>query len=212
MSESNLLQSLLPDLTPEQVEALERLPELYGEWNAKINLISRKDIDNIMPHHILHSLCIARVFRFAPGATVLDFGTGGGFPGIPLAIVFPEVQFHLIDSIGKKIRVVQDITERLGLKNVTTDQVRGEQLTARYTYVVSRAVTSTRQLWQWVRPLLLPRENVTPPNGLIMLKGGPIEHEIATFGQRAQVWPLQELLPDPYFEDKHLILIQALSK
>ena len=207
------IEQLFPWIPPTRVDLLLQLPALYADWNAKINLISRKDIDALMPHHVYHSLCIGACYPLAAGTTALDFGTGGGFPGIPLAIAFPDVQFHLIDSVGKKVRVVEDIAQQLGLTNVTTQQVRGEELTGHYTYVVSRAVAELSQLWRWVRPLLPPVDNLPQPNGLLALKGGDFLHrELAPFGKRIQTWPLRQIIDSDYYDEKFLIFVPAAAE
>lgn len=212
MPHSLPLQDLFPSLTDAQSETLLQLAELYKAWNEKINLISRKDIDNILPHHIIHSLSILYPFTFPKGSSALDFGTGGGLPGIPLAIALPHVQFHLIDSVGKKIRVVQEIAQELKLTNITAQQIRGEELKRQYTYVISRAVTDLPQLWRWSRGLLLPSNPDSPPNGLIALKGGDTRRELAPFGSRAKIWEISDFLPLPYFQEKRIVFVPARSR
>lgn len=205
------LQARFPMLEDGQVELLLQLRELYTEWNAKINLISRKDIGYLLEHHVVHSLAPLLVYPFQAGKRVLDFGTGGGFPGIPLAIARPDVEFHLVDSVGKKIRVVQDVAQQLGLKNVIAEQVRGEELKPGYSYVASRAVTDLGQLWRWTRKLMRPEPDIEPANGLLAYKGGPLGSELAPFGKRPTVWELAPLLQDSHYEEKRLILIPAVK-
>ena len=173
-----IINKYFPNLTEQQRERFAALDELYRDWNSKINVISRKDIDNLYEHHILHSLGIAEIINFKPGTRIMDLGTGGGFPGIPLAIMFPEVQFHLVDSIGKKIRVCDEVRNALGLTNVTTEWTRGENLKDKYDFVVSRAVMPLTDLVKLVRKNISPKAQNAMPNGLICLKGGELEHEV----------------------------------
>ncbi|PIE84324.1 MAG: 16S rRNA (guanine(527)-N(7))-methyltransferase RsmG [Bacteroidia bacterium] len=200
------LAAIYPALGEAQLQQLVHLGDCYREWNAKINLISRQDIGNVVRHHVVHSLAPTLFLDFRSGCRVLDFGTGGGLPGLPLAIAHPEVEFHLVDSIGKKIRVVQAIARELGLENVTAEQVRGEQLKGQYAWVVSRGVTDMVQLWQWVRGLLVA-EGGAQPNGLIAYKGGDLRRELASFGRRATIWELAGRLPGEWFEGKQLVRI-----
>jgi len=185
---------------------------LYNEWNSKINVISRKDVDSLYEKHVLHSLSIATAFEFAPGSSIIDLGTGGGFPGIPLAIFFPEVQFMLVDSIGKKIKVVDAVAEAIGLKNVTTRHSRIEDIKdRRFDFVVSRAVAPLKDLWMWSKPLL----KKTNPNaggnqrGLICLKGGDLAQEISESGCRPRSMEIYELFQEEYFRDKFLLFVPA---
>ncbi len=207
-------------LTPEQRERFDALDTLYRDWNAKINVISRKDIDNLYEHHVLHSLGIAEVINFRPGTRVMDLGTGGGFPGIPLAILFPEVQFHLVDSIGKKIRVCNEVISALGLTNVTTQQARAEEikyqkspsasllLPARFDFVVSRAVMPLADLVKAARPHISQKHQNALPNGLIALKGGELEHEAATVRGTKIITPLSDYFSEEYFQTKKVIYVQ----
>ncbi|MDP4211478.1 MAG: 16S rRNA (guanine(527)-N(7))-methyltransferase RsmG [Bacteroidota bacterium] len=205
------------DFTPEQLEQLAALEALYGHWNTQINVISRKDIGSLYEKHVLHSLSIAAVFDFPPGSRVIDIGTGGGFPGIPLAIFFPEVDFHLVDSIGKKLKVVEGIKEALGLKNVSTEHIRAEEIKGRkFDVAVSRAAASLRELWEWSRPLLknqMPQqtrdsENGRPfASGLICLKGGDLNSEISDSGSRPGITDVHQLFPEPAFIEKYLLHI-----
>lgn len=192
-------------LTNLQQQQFAQLDPLYREWNSKINVISRKDIDELSIHHVLHSLAIAKFIRFFPGTTVLDVGTGGGFPGIPLAIMFPEVQFHLIDSIGKKIKVVQEIASALGLSNVNAQQKRAEELKSQYDFVVSRAVTSFPDFVAITRHLIAKEQHNPIPNGILYLKGGDFADELKPFGRKAAVISLTEFYQEPFFETKKLI-------
>ena len=182
-----------------------RLESLYAEWNAQINVISRKDFDSLYEKHVLHSMSIAKFIRFAPGTKILDVGTGGGFPGIPLAILFPEVHFHLVDSIGKKIKVVNGITESLGLKNVLAEQKRAEQLNEKYDFVVSRAVTGLPEFVPWVKNNISPKQKNAIPNGILYLKGGDVQSEIKPFGKNIFVQNISDYFDEEFFETKKLI-------
>ena len=194
-------------LTDTQAQQFAALEVLYPEWNSKINLISRKDIENLEEHHLLHSLSIAKFIQFQPGTTILDVGTGGGFPGIPLAILFPECQFTLIDSIGKKIRVAQDIAERIGLTNVECIQERAEDEKRQFDFVVSRAVMPLPDLVKLVRKNIHHRHKNAMPNGLIVLKGGNLDGEIHPFRNLAEVTALQTFFPTEWFSTKSLIYL-----
>jgi len=205
------INTYYPNLSTEQQALFEQLGPLYKDWNQKINVISRKDIDNIYTHHILHSLAIAAVIRFRSDAEVLDLGTGGGFPGIPLAILFPNVQFTLIDGTLKKVKVVQAVIEALDLKNVEAQQMRAEELKKRkFDFVVTRAVARLHQLTIWTKPLL-KRKDVHPvPNGLIALKGGNIQAEIKEMpkGHYTEIYPIQDFFKEAYFEEKYVVYTQ----
>ena len=192
-------------LSEHQEQQLAALGVLYPEWNAKINVISRKDIDNLYEHHILHSLAIAKFLQFQPGTTVLDVGTGGGFPGIPLAIMFPEVQFTLIDSIGKKIRVATEIAASIGLTNVTCKQLRAEEEKGRYDFVVSRAVMPLGDLKKLVQKNISRQQHNALPNGLIVLKGGELQAEVYPFRNVAEVVSLSEWFDEEFFKTKKII-------
>lgn len=197
----------LTDLQTQQFAALE---ELYPEWNAKINLISRKDIDNLVEHHLLHSLAIAQVLRFAPGTTIMDIGTGGGFPGIPLAILFPECHFTLIDGVGKKIMVAQDIAQRIGLTNVECLHLRAEDEKRQFDFVVSRAVMPLPDLVKLVRKNVHHRHRNAMPNGLIVLKGGNLDAEVQPFRHLAEVTEISTLSPafsGDWFKEKRVIYL-----
>jgi 16S rRNA (guanine527-N7)-methyltransferase len=197
------------DFTPKQIKQFAELDALYRDWNEKINVISRKDIDSLYEKHVLHSLAIAAEFPFAPGIEVLDIGTGGGFPGIPLAIFFPEVRFHLVDSVGKKIKVVNEVASAIGLKNVTTLHGRVETIRGRrFDFAVSRAVAPLKDLWSWARPLLRNERSMEEhKNGLICLKGGDLAAEIAESRLRPHVRDIHTIFPEPCFEEKYLIYI-----
>ena len=176
-----ILKKYFPELTEDQIDKFSRLEDLYRDWNGKINVISRKDIDALYLRHVLHSLGIAKVQKFNAGARVLDVGTGGGFPGIPLAILFPETQFQLVDSIGKKIKVVQGVSESLGLKNLTAHHMRAEEVKGEFDFVVSRAVTTMPAFVKWVRSKVSKKQNHELRNGILYLKGGDLSEELATY-------------------------------
>jgi 16S rRNA (guanine527-N7)-methyltransferase len=202
-----LIQKYFPELTPEQLKQFSQLEGLYSEWNAKINVISRKDIGELCGRHVLHSLSIAKFIRFVPGTQVLDVGTGGGFPGIPLAILFPGTWFHLVDSIGKKIKVVKAVAESLELKNVTTEQIRAEQLKDKYDFVVSRAVTQLPEFVTWIRKNISLKQQNALPNGVISLKGGNLEGEVRPFRKTAFIQELSEYFEEEFFKTKKLVYI-----
>lgn len=210
MNDRDLLMAHFPNLPASRLDALCQLPALYREWNDKINLVSRKDIENVMGHHVLHSLFILNAVPFQAGDRVLDFGTGGGFPGIPLAAACPDVHFHLIDSVGKKVKAAEAIAREAGLANVTCQQIRGEELQGEYDYVVSRAVGDLSQLWRWTKHLMRLEEGREPANGLLVLKGGFLSPEVSPFGKRVKVWPITDWTDDPYYEEKYLLLVPAL--
>jgi 16S rRNA (guanine527-N7)-methyltransferase len=196
-----------PELSDRQKEQLAALYEVYADWNAKINVISRKDIENLYLHHVLHSLGIVRMLRFSDGSSVMDLGTGGGFPGIPLAIFFPEVHFHLIDSIGKKIRVAQAVAEAIELKNVSFRHGRGEEEKALFDFVVSRAVMPLGDLVKIVSKNIKKQQQNALPNGLICLKGGELQHEILPFRKKALSLELSDYFKEPYFKTKKVVYI-----
>ena len=196
------------EFSPDQLRQLEFLLPLYREWNEKINVISRKDMDNFYLHHVLHSLTIATQFEFAKGSTVLDLGCGGGFPGIPLAIFFPDTHFYMVDSINKKLKVVQEIATAVGLHNITVKHTRVEDIKDRkFENVVSRAVAPMKELWRWSKPLIkkTKSENENTPNGLICLKGGDLTQEIQESGCKPYVWDIDTLFPEDYFREKFML-------
>lgn len=196
------------ELTDVQREQFAQLDALYREWNAKINVISRKDIDNLYSHHVLHSLGIAKVINFRPGTKIMDIGTGGGFPGIPLAIIFPECQFKLIDSIGKKIKVATAVAQAIGLKNVQIEHRNVMEEKAKYDFVVSRAVMNASDLVKLVRKNISREQRNALPNGLICLKGGDVTEEMAPFANCSEVWNLSQYFDDAFFETKKVTYIQ----
>ncbi len=196
-----------PQLTEQQQRQFAALDALYRDWNAKINVISRKDIDNLYPHHVLHSLGIAKVITFRPGTHVMDIGTGGGFPGIPLAILFPEVQFHLLDSIGKKIKVTQSVADALELTNVRTSHKNVMEEKEKYDFVVSRAVMQMEDLVRLVRKNVHHEQRNSLPNGLICLKGGDIQQEMRPFKHCCDVWPLHTYFEEEFFETKKVAYV-----
>ncbi len=195
-----------PTLTEKQIEQFSRLGDLYKEWNEQINVVSRKDIDELYVNHILHSLAIAKVMEFSDGSKVLDVGTGGGLPGIPLAILFPKVHFHLVDSIGKKIKVVNGITTSLGLENVKAEQKRAEELTEQYDFVVSRAVTAMPRFVEWIRGKFAKQNNNPLPNGLLYLKGGDLTEELADF-PKAELHSISDFFDEDFFETKKVVYL-----
>ena len=194
-------------LTDRQAEQFAQLDALYRDWNSKINVISRKDIDNLYEHHVLHSLAIAKLLPFMPGTTIMDVGTGGGFPGIPLAIMFPECQFLLIDSIGKKIKVTSEVAQALGLTNVVCKQERAEEEKQKFEFVVSRAVMPLPDLVKLVRKNISNKHKNAVPNGLIVLKGGDLKAELAPFQKTAEVTPCSDYFRGEWFIGKQLIYL-----
>lgn len=207
MVKPDIIFKYFPDLTQQQIEQFEKLYELYSFWNSQINVISRKDIDELYERHILHSLGIAKFCTFKPGEKVLDVGTGGGFPGIPLAILFPETQFHLVDSIGKKIKVVNEVASALGLKNVKGSHSRAEQITDKYNFVVSRAVTRLGDFYPWVRGKFA-KENINAlRNGILYLKGGDLTEEIKESKLKAELYPLSAYFEEDFFDTKYVVYI-----
>ncbi|MFV0590075.1 MAG: 16S rRNA (guanine(527)-N(7))-methyltransferase RsmG [Draconibacterium sp.] len=194
-----------PGLSDQQITLFRQLEPLYAEWNAQINVISRKDFSEFYERHVLHSLGIAKLIRFNKGTKVLDVGTGGGFPGIPLAILFPEAHFHLVDSIGKKIKVVNKVVEGLGIKNVRAEQIRAEQLTEKYDFVVSRAVTQLPEFVPWVQKNISKKQMNALPNGIIYLKGGDLTEELKPFRKRVFVQDLSEYFSEAFFETKKVV-------
>lgn len=206
----DIILKYFTDFTPLQLDQFRQLENLYKEWNEKINVISRKDIDSLYERHVLHSLSIAAAFSFQPGASIIDIGTGGGFPGIPLAVFFPEVQFHLVDSIGKKLKVVEAVASAIGLRNLSIQHIRAEEIKGRkFDFAVSRAVAPLKELWKWSKPLLQlskqGKENPAP--GLICLKGGDLSAEIQESHTRPRVMEIFEIFPEAFFTEKYLLYV-----
>lgn len=201
-----LILKYFSEFTDEQIAQLTALEELYKEWNAKINVISRKDIESIYLHHVLHSLSIAAIADFRPGTQVIDIGCGGGFPGVPLAIFFPETEFHLVDSIAKKLKVVDAVCEGAGIKNITIQHTRAEEIKNRkFDFAVSRAVAPLKDLWTWAAPLIRKGTNNGIAQGLICLKGGDLNQEISESGLRPKMMPIFKIFPEEYFQEKYII-------
>ena len=196
-----------PNLTPQQQEQFAALDGLYRHWNAQINVISRQDIDALYEKHVLHSLSIAKIIDFKIGTEILDVGTGGGFPGIPLAILYPMVDFHLVDGIGKKIKVVQEVANALGLSNVKAEQTRVEQINTTYNFVISRAVTRLKPFLGWVRYKIHKKGNNDRPNGVLYLKGGDLGEELSEITDRYRIYDLSDYFAEPFFETKKVIYI-----
>lgn len=202
-----LIDKYFPDLTADQRDKFGQMGELYEYWNARVNVISRQDIDTLYERHILHSLGIAKVQQFKPGTSLLDVGTGGGFPGIPLAIMYPEAQFHLVDSIGKKIRVVQEIVEALKLGNVRAEQVRAERLDDSYEFVVSRAVTRMAPFVGWVKKNISRNSFHDRRNGILYLKGGDLDEELSEIREKPQIYALSDFFEEEFFETKKVVYV-----
>jgi len=205
-----LIKKYFGDFNEKQLQQFTDLYDLYNDWNSKINVISRKDIDSLYEKHVLHSLAIAAVVDFKPGIEIIDIGTGGGFPGIPLAIFYPEVKFHLVDSIGKKLKVVEAVAEGIGLTNVTVQHTRAEDIKNRkFQFVVSRAVAPLKDLWRWGRPLIQKGHEHNFKNGLICLKGGDLTQEIFESNLRPNIVNIQGLFSEESFKDKYLLHVGA---
>jgi 16S rRNA (guanine527-N7)-methyltransferase len=204
-AEADVVFRFFPSLTPAQQRQIRQLMPLYAEWNEKINVISRKDIPNLYVHHVLHSLGIACIIHFKPGTIVLDAGTGGGFPGVPLAILFPDVHFHLVDSIGKKITVVQAIVRALKLDNVRAEKARAEDVKGTFDFVTTRAVAPMATVYGWVHRKINKKSRHELPNGLLFLKGGDLTAEINQLGKPCQVYNLYPYFPLPFFETKKVV-------
>jgi len=214
----DIILKYFSEFTPQQLEQFKALDELYKDWNSKINVISRKDIEGLYEKHVLHSLSIAAIFDFIPGTDIIDIGTGGGFPGIPLAIYFPEVKFHLVDSIAKKLKVVQEVANAIGLKNISVQHTRAEEIKNRkFDFAVSRAVAPLKYLWRWSRPLLKTSitrvqaegfEQLKLKPGLICLKGGDLSTEITESGTKPLITNITDIFPEPFFSDKHMLYVR----
>jgi 16S rRNA (guanine527-N7)-methyltransferase len=202
---TQLILSYFPDLSEKQIGQFDRLMDLYHEWNAKINVISRKDMEHFYVHHVLHSLGIARVMRFQPGTKVLDIGTGGGFPGIPLAILFPDTHFHLVDSIGKKITVVKEVAKALQLSNVEAQQARAESLVRKYDFVISRAVTRMVNFYPWVKGKIKREDFNEFQNGILYLKGGDVDEEMEELDKSYVTYHLSDYFKEDFFETKKVV-------
>lgn len=199
-----ILKKYFPDLTEDQIDKFAKLEDLYRDWNAKINVISRKDIDELYMRHVLHSLGIAKVQKFRPGARILDVGTGGGFPGIPLAILFPETQFQLVDSIGKKIKVVQGVADALGLKNLSAHHMRAEKVKGEFDFIVSRAVTTMPDFVKWVRKKVAKKQQHELRNGILYLKGGDLTEELSPYTS-ITLYNLSDYFTEDFFETKKVV-------
>ncbi|RYD80103.1 MAG: 16S rRNA (guanine(527)-N(7))-methyltransferase RsmG [Sphingobacteriales bacterium] len=203
-----IIQQYFADFTPKQTEQIAALKDLYKEWNEKINVISRKDIDNFYLHHVLHSLTIATQFEFSKNMQVMDLGCGGGFPGVPLAIFFPDTEFLMVDSINKKLTVIKEVSAAIGLRNISTQHSRAEDIKNRkFDTVVSRAVAPLKDLWRWSKPLIKKNKNLgeTEPNGLICLKGGDLNQEIFESGCKPYVWDIYKLFAEDHFKEKFML-------
>ncbi|MBN3580782.1 16S rRNA (guanine(527)-N(7))-methyltransferase RsmG [Algoriphagus aestuarii] len=202
---AEIIQAYFPELSEKQMDQFSKLAEMYSDWNSKINVISRKDMDQFYIHHVLHSLGISKVMPFEPGTKILDIGTGGGFPGIPLAIMFPDTHFHLVDSIGKKITVVKDVVKQLKLTNVEAQQARAEELVRKYDFVVSRAVTRMINFYPWVKNKIRKEDINEYPNGILYLKGGDVDEEMEELGKSYVVYHLEDYFKEVFFETKKVV-------
>lgn len=202
-----IIQKYFPELTDIQKEQFMALYDLYTDWNSKINVISRKDITNLYEHHVLHSLGIAKVINFRPGTEIMDLGTGGGFPGIPLAIMFPDTHFHLVDSIGKKVKVATEIASAIGLKNVTTRHCRAEEEKQLFDFVVSRAVMPLTDLLKIIRKNIKKEQSNALPNGLICLKGGELQNEVLPVKHQTVIYDLKDYFEEEFFETKKVVYV-----
>lgn len=207
MTAKNIVYKYFTQLTDTQQKQIDQLDELYRDWNAKINVISRKDIDGLYLHHVLHSMALSRILRFKPGTRILDFGTGGGFPGIPLAILFPECQFRLIDGTGKKIKVAQAVADAIGLKNVEAVHRRGEEEKDKFDFIVSRAVMPLPDLVKIVRKNIAREQHNALANGLLVLKGGDLKEEIRPFKNIVELAPLSDYFEEEWFQEKYAIYL-----
>ncbi len=203
----DIILKYFPNLTETQKQQFAALYDLYTDWNSKINVISRKDITNLYEHHVLHSLGIAKIIQFRPGTEIMDLGTGGGFPGIPLAILFPDTHFHLVDSIGKKVKVATEIAQAIGLKNVTTRHCRAEEEKQQFDFVVSRAVMPLTDLLKIIRKNIRKEQHNALPNGLICLKGGELDREVMPVKHQTLIYDLKEYFEEEFFETKKVVYV-----
>lgn len=206
-ADATILFKYFPHLTDNQKKQFQLLKPLYEDWNAKINVVSRKDIDSLYEKHVLHSLAIAKIIQFKPCTTVLDVGTGGGFPGIPLAIMFPETQFMGVDSIGKKIKVVQEVAKELELKNVVAQQTRAEQIKKKFDFIVSRAVTEFPEFYGWVKKSVLYQSNNSIKNGILYLKGGDLSAELESFKDKVKIYDIKDHFSEEFFDTKKIVYL-----
>lgn len=207
MESVEIIFKYFPGLSENQKKQFQQLFALYSEWNDKINVISRKDIENLYVNHVLHSLGVAKLMQFKPGAEVLDVGTGGGFPGIPLAILFPETKFHLVDSIGKKITVVKNVADGVGLKNVRAEQIRAEQIKGEYDFIVSRAVTRLKEFYGWINKKVKKESKHDLFNGILYLKGGDLDEELAELKRPYQLTELSQFFSEEFFQTKKVVYV-----
>lgn len=204
----NIILKYFPDITEKQKEQFAQLDELYRYWNERINTISRKDIDHLYEHHVLHALSIAKLIKFKDGTEIIDVGCGGGFPGIPLAIMFPNVKFHMVDSIGKKIKVVNEVSTALGLTNITAEQARVEKIKNKYDFIISRAVTAFPDFMNLVKNKIHHKDKNSLPNGLLYLKGGNFESELGKYKKDATIVNITDFFEEEFFETKKIIYLQ----
>ena len=202
-----IIKKYFPDLSSHQLQQFEMLKPLYSDWNQKINVISRKDADNLEINHILHSLAIAKIISFKPGTKIMDVGTGGGFPGIPLAIMFPDCKFHLIDSIGKKITVVEAVAKEIGLLNLTAAKIRAEDVDEKFNFIISRAVTTLPVFYKWIENKIISKNQNSLKNGIIYLKGGELNEELKAFEGRNTVYNISDYFEESFFETKKIVHI-----
>ncbi|AFK05400.1 Ribosomal RNA small subunit methyltransferase G [Emticicia oligotrophica DSM 17448] len=207
MSDLSLITKYFPNLTETQIAQFGQLQELYRFWNSQINVVSRQDIENLYEKHILHSLGIAKVTKFKPGTEIMDVGTGGGFPGIPLAIMFPDCQFHLVDSIGKKIKVVTEVSQALGLKNLTAQHERAENVASDFDFIVSRAVTRLKPFYGWVKDKVTRNQFNDLKNGILYLKGGDLTEELEEYGGKYRLYDLADHFSEEFFETKKVVYV-----
>lgn len=207
----DLLLKYFPNLTPNQIEQFDALLPLYKDWNSKINVISRKDIDELYLRHVLHSLGIAKVMTFTSGSSILDVGTGGGFPGVPLAILFPECEFHLVDSINKKLKVINGVSQSLGLQNIRTTHSRVEAIDEQFDFIVSRAVTAMPEFTKWVKGKILKKQKNELKNGILYLKGGDLSEELQQYST-VEIFPLNNYFKEDFFETKKVVYLPTKYK